>query len=220
MNIGIEGNIGSCKSSLFKFIFNNYENIIKGPNSKDYSKNFIKNPKAWAFPMCINFLLSRRKKTSILGNIVTKRTHLTTNCYINACMNCEYLDEDLCQILRRELKVLSFPKYDYIIYIQSDPNECFERIIESGISNIDFSFLCKLHNYYEEYFKNYNKKGLIILNAEDLVDIESSEIKKEKLNEILLKKIPSLEKKTNELNEWTTVVSRRKRVRDSQKKEF
>jgi len=208
MNIAVEGNLGCKKKILIKFMCKKFKNI-ECLQHKDISMtSFLRNPHKWAFPMGVNFLLDRQKKENLNVNVISNKSDLTLIPFINSCLENEYINKTLFQILQNLKETLSFPKYDYIIYVKSDPDECYRNLIERGISGIDYSYLQSLHFEYENLFKQLD--NVIMVNSKHLTDIFDNELRKDEMFNYLNIKIPFL-KKNDETIEWTLVRRKNKK---------
>jgi deoxyadenosine/deoxycytidine kinase len=183
--VSIEGNIGSGKSTLLHHIqATKMENIsdkniilLKEPidewekimdeNGNTILKLFYENPAEYAFSFQMMAYISRLtnlKKIMEENNnsiIVTERS-LFTDRYVFAQM----LYDD------KKIRPIDFTIYlnwfdsfikEYpvhkVIYINSSPNICAERILtrsRNGETNISFDYLQNCHKYHENMMKYYN----------------------------------------------------------------
>jgi len=114
------------------------------------------------------------------------------------------------QTLKKSFK---FPKVDKIIYLNSDVNQCYERLLEH-IPNVNFDFIQQLNQKYIEWLTHQEKENVILLDMDKLSDIETNEKSQHKM----LKQCEFLQgyRKKYKHDEWTTVMKKSKKKRKKQ----
>lgn len=237
MNIAIEGNIGSNKKGLIEFIKENFENIevtpafgddapqrVALPLKESYApppgspfrfEKFVADPNKWAFEMGVDFLLHAGSTYAAGPQIVNvfNRTHLTFDAYVEACVGMDYISAESGTILKRLKNTLQFPTYDHVIYVRSNPNDCYENAIERGNTGIDYMYIQKLHEEYEKLFGNPQPaKPLISIDSGRIDNLNRNELSREYLTEFIVNKLGLSPKiVVDDYDEWTLVKRKKHR---------
>ena len=175
----IEGNIGSGKSSLIDFLKNtepefnfyyleepvNVWNEIKDSTGVTILEKYYKDPKKYAFSFqmmaYITRLSSIKKKIGELppNSILFTERSVFTDREIFAKMlydsgNIEEIEYSIYLRWFDEFKTINL---DGIIYIQTNPELCHQRIDKrnrKGEESIPLSYLTECHNYHESWINN------------------------------------------------------------------
>jgi deoxyadenosine/deoxycytidine kinase len=190
--ISIEGNIGSGKSTILKYLkeslkdkTGNTGNIIflqepvdewsqiKDKNNVTILEKFYSNQEKYSFAFQMMAYISRLSllKNAIEKNpnaiIITERC-LNTDRYVFAKM---LYDSGMIEDVEYQIYLNWFDHFLYmqtsqkVIYLQTDPNICYYRINKrdrEGESNISLEYLQKCHKYHEEMIGATNDQYLII----------------------------------------------------------
>ena len=190
--ISIEGNIGSGKSTILKYLKESLKdktgdtrNIIflqepvdewsqiKDKNNVSILEKFYNNQAKYSFAFQMMAYISRLSllKNAIEKNpnaiIITERC-LNTDRYVFAKM---LYDSGMIEDVEYQIYLNWFDHFLYmqklqkVIYLQTDPNVCFYRINKrdrEGESNISLEYLQKCHKYHEEMIGATNDQYLII----------------------------------------------------------
>jgi deoxyadenosine/deoxycytidine kinase len=190
--ICIEGNIGVGKTTILNKLKELNINYIipesvdiwqnyKDDNNKDIFTLYYNNPEKYAY-LFQNFVLNsfienfleynKKYKNSIL--IFERSFYSIRNVFIETL----YLEKNLTKLEYKifnktfELITNLLNNYDIqIIYLQTDPLICMDRIINrkrTGEENITLKYLEKLHKFYEEWLLNNPKVIIIDGNKENL----------------------------------------------------
>ena len=175
LNITIEGNIGVGKTTLLKKLENNYNVIFEDVDTwknegwiEKYYKNTSKYAMGFQMRVLYSHLQSEHKFKEI--NIIERSCNTLCNIFGKLLLDDNTLDQiefDLC-------KKFSFDyswDINHIIYLQSSPEVCFERISNrnrKGEENIPFDYIKRLHNEHENTYKN--TKNVYIINANNDID--------------------------------------------------
>ena len=193
MIITIEGNIGSGKSTVLEHL-KSQEKICKEDldNWGTWIEDFYSNPQKNSFGFQMRVLLSQSYIKNKEHEIVFhERSPLTCNCVFgNILLN----EKKHLSLSEHSLCVEFAQKYcwepNYIIYIQTDPQICQNRILKRNRSgeNIDISYLNLVHKYHENMYNRENKKIYIINGNKspekifENIDAIIKEIKKKNIN--------------------------------------
>ena len=214
--ISIEGNIGSGIDNFCLFfkqnkILANYStSLSEEERDENLTNSLMKEPTKNAFSFLIRSFLNRLQKKTICS----KRSIISDFYRLEAFFELEYInlnEYNICKDLYNSLKQ-NFPKEEetMFIYLKSNENLCYERLIEQGVKYLYFNYISTLNKYYEnlcnlenvlvidyDKYNEFNQRSLIVF-------IES-------FYEHLNKK--KSDSKNKNKNEWTVVSSKRNRNR-------
>lgn len=174
--ISMEGNIGSGKSTLLEKLqdhFKNYPRIIflKEPvdewesitdeNGTSMLKLFYQDQKQHSFSFQMMALITRMKllKEAIKNNpdsmIITERSLYTDKMvFAKMLYDSKNIEIQNYKIYLNLFEMFAFDyKIDKIIYVNTSPEICYERIAKrsrDGESNISLEYLTKCHEYHNK----------------------------------------------------------------------
>jgi deoxyadenosine/deoxycytidine kinase len=171
--IGISGNIGAGKTTLCgnlsKLGFTIYGEPVK---DNPFLDKFYKDPKQYAFIMQIFMLTKRYESTKQIIKNKTKgiqdRTIYEDKIFVSVLCDNGMMDEDQKKTYE-DLVTLMFENIvmpDFLIYLDTEPQDCLERIKRRGRKceeSIELTYLQKLHDYYERFIKDISKKIPVFL---------------------------------------------------------
>ena len=190
MLLSIEGNIGSGKSKLLellKHLYKDNENVIfidepvsewetVKANDQNIIELFYQNKERYSFPFQILAYITRlRKLLDALENnpdktIICERS-IYTDKYVFAKMlyQQDYINEIEWQSYNYWFDTFKDKtKLDTIIYIQTDPSKCYDRIKKrnrSGESDIPLDYLEHCHNLHQKWLENNETENIINFNG-------------------------------------------------------
>lgn len=210
--ISIEGNIGSGKTTLLanlKSRFSNDEHIlflkepvdewekIKDENGNTMLKKFYSDQEKYSFAFQMMAYISRLK---ILRDIVkqfensnkeiiifTERS-LYTDKHVFAKM---LYDQGKIEYVCYQIYLNWFEEFakdypiDYSIYVETQPNICYERIHKrsrEGEELIPLSYLKECHNYHDEFLNKMNVNKLVLNGNIDI--FENKDVLEQWINNI------------------------------------
>jgi deoxyadenosine/deoxycytidine kinase len=200
MIITVEGNIGSGKSTLLKNLENiNHDNLVFVPepvsewlNIKSGDKNalelFYENQKENSFWFQVLAYITRlRNLLTIIENnpnkIIICERSIYTDKYVFAKML--YESGNISEI---EWKTYSYwfdtfkdkTKLDLILYVNTDPEECYNRIIKRSrpeeVDKISKEYLTNCHNKHLEWFTETDAK-IININGHETIENVMNNVK-------------------------------------------
>ena len=189
--ISLEGNIGSGKSTLIDYLHSHYTNNnkivflqepvedweqIQDKNGINMIEKFYKNQKKYSFSFQIMAFISRLallKKTieEFPSAIIITERSLNTDRHVFAQM---LYDEDMLEEVEFQIYLKWFDsfiaecKLDKIIYINSSPSVCFERVIyreRAGENTISLEYLTKCNSYHDKMIEQFDQTMVLILNG-------------------------------------------------------
>lgn len=175
----VEGNIGAGKSTLLGLLEKSFQNIYVIYEPVDKWKNiggtnllndFYTSPERWGFTFELYSMFSKIKilRDAMLSDaeiIIMERSILSDHVFQNVSYNLEKIDLKELAILE-EIRAFFFqdmPKIDGIIYLNTKPVECLQRIKRrkrNEEQNIDINYLIQLEKEFQ--YVCYNKKHCII----------------------------------------------------------
>lgn len=175
----IEGNIGAGKSTLLNLLEKSFQNVYVIYEPVDKWKNigganllgdFYSTPERWGFTFELYSMFSKIKilRDAMLSDaeiIIMERSILSDHVFQNVSYNLEKIDLKELAILE-EIRAFFFqdmPKIDGIIYLNTNPAECLQRIKRrkrNEEQNIDINYLIQLEKEFQ--YVCYNKKHCII----------------------------------------------------------
>lgn len=199
--VSIEGNIGSGKSTLLENLRKQYANCkhiiflsepvddwekIKDNEGNTMLKKFYANQEKYSFTFQIMAYISRLKilrqtvKDIINNNeyqyiIITERSLYTDKHVFAKMLYDQGKIEDVCyQIYLNMFEefVNDFP-ISYIVYVNTNPDKCYERIhkrARDGEEVIPLTYLTDCHNYHEEFLEGIQSIKLILNGNVDIYE--------------------------------------------------
>ena len=148
--IAIEGPIGAGKTTLAKLLSDSfgYDTFLEKPSENPFLPDFYINPSQAALATQLFFLFQRVKQMQELK--------LYEQIY-------EYLSLDL-------------PTPDLVVYLQAETKTLYERVMHRGIEmekSISYDYLELLNETYKEFFFEYDRSPVLIVNS-DYLELQSS----------------------------------------------
>lgn len=175
----VEGNIGAGKSTLLSLLEKSFQNIyvIYEPVDKwtniagsNLLGDFYSTPQRWGFTFELYSMFSKIKllRDAMLSDaeiIIMERSILSDHVFQNLSYNLEKIDLKELAMLEeiRAFFYQDIPKIDGIIYINTKPVECLQRIKKrkrNEEQNIDVNYLIQLEK--ELLYVCYNRKHCVI----------------------------------------------------------
>ena len=175
--IAVEGPIGVGKTTLTELLAESfgYQTFLERPSENPFLGDFYRNPSQSALATQLFFLFQRVKQVQDL-----KQGDIFSPIHVSDFL----LDKDKLfakvTLSEHELSLynqiydylsLDLPSPDLVIYLQAETKTLFERVIQRGIGiekNISFEYLDLLNESYKEFFLNYDRSPVLIVNSEFL----------------------------------------------------
>ncbi|MCG8604066.1 deoxynucleoside kinase [bacterium] len=192
--IAVEGVIGVGKTSLAHKLsehFNGKE-LLERFDENPFLKDFYDNPRQFAFPTQLFFLLSRyRQQQEIpqreLFHDLLVSDYIFAKDRIFASLNLEdrelFLYDKVASFLERDV-----PKPDLVIYLQSSTSRLLRNIQHRNRDfekNITEGYIRALNEAYNTFFFNYEKGPVLIVNSTDIDFVNNEEDFKDLTDQIL-----------------------------------
>lgn len=201
MNVLVEGNIGSGKSTFLKFFAEDddicviTEPIYKWQNLRGLNilEQMYKDPNKWAFPfqsyVTLTMLQAHLIETNRHIKIMERSLLSARNVFIKALNKNGVLTTGMYFVLEEWFEFIEANiniQVDLIIYLRCSPKTSFERLKKRGRSeeeSIDFTYVKQIHDLHEQWLtgKNSSLPVLIVdgeLQQEQILQ-ECNNIKKE-----------------------------------------
>lgn len=190
----IEGNIGSGKTSLAKYIAEhfNFSLILEEFAENTFLPQFYENPSLFAFPLEMSFMAARFtqlkeffKKNTLPFPVVSDYMFAKTLLFAKSNLRREefILFEQFFNLLKPTI-----PPPALIVYLHKEAATLKNNINKRGRSfeqQIEHSYLEKLNKAYQSYLNKNNKKLKILFIDTDALDF----VNNKKHMQIILKKI-------------------------------
>ena len=180
--IAVEGPIGAGKTTLTKLLANSfgYDTFLEQPSENPFLPDFYVNPSQAALGTQLFFLFQRVKQIQELkqedifsSNKVSDFLLDKDKLFAKATLSAEELKlyEQIYNYLSLDL-----PTPDLVIYLQAETKTLYERVMHRGIEmekTISFDYLDLLNETYKEFFFDYERSPVLIVNS-DYLDLQAN----------------------------------------------
>lgn len=180
--IAVEGPIGAGKTTLTKLLANSfgYDTFLEQPSENPFLPDFYVNPSQAALGTQLFFLFQRVKQIQELkqedifsSNKVSDFLLDKDKLFAKATLSAEELKlyEQIYDYLSIDL-----PTPDLVIYLQAETKTLYERVMHRGIEmekTISFDYLDLLNETYKEFFFDYERSPVLIVNS-DYLDLQAN----------------------------------------------
>ena len=175
--IAVEGPIGAGKTTLTNLIADSfgYDTFLEEPSENPFLPDFYINPSQAALATQLFFLFQRVKQIQEL-----KQEDIFTQNRVSDFL----LDKDRlfakATLSAEELKLyeqiytylaIDLPTPDLVIYLQAETKTLYERVMHRGIEmekTISFEYLELLNETYKEFFFEFDRSPVLIVNSDYL----------------------------------------------------
>lgn len=180
--IAVEGPIGVGKTTLAQLLADSfgYETFLEKPAENPFLADFYKNPSKNALATQLFFLFQRVKQIQELKQDdiffpVRISDFLLDKDQLFAKATLSDQELDLYKQIYNYLS-LDLPTPDLVIYLQAESKTLFERVLLRGIDmekNITLKYLDILNESYKEFFLQYDRSPVLVVNS-DLLDLANN----------------------------------------------
>lgn len=241
--ISVEGNIGSGIDTVYPLLKQYKDKLrdksldltmkIKLTEDVDeyLTSTVLKDPNKNAFPFLIRSFLNRYNGSGNgSGNDnninndkdnISKRSFLSDMCRLETFLELNYIstnEYNICKDLYHTMED-KFPKFEetMFIYLKSNENSCYERLIEQGTKHLDFNYITILNKHFDDYFLG-SKKNVLVLDYDKYQFNTSSLLSSIQTfyHELSVPKKSTKPPTQDNHSEWT-VVSRTKKKKNKKK---
>lgn len=181
--IAVEGPIGAGKTTLTKLLADslNYETFLEKPSENPFLPDFYINPSQAALATQLFFLFQRVKQIQelkqgdiFLSNRVSDYLLDKDKLFAKATLSSEEL-----KLYEQIYRYLAFdlPTPDLVIYLQAETKTLYDRVMHRGIEmekTISFEYLDLLNETYKEFFFDYERSPVLIVNS-DYLDLQTNQ---------------------------------------------
>jgi len=170
MNIFIDGNIASGKSTLLNLIkpyFENFEFVqepinewleIKNNNQNNILELFYSYKYKYAFSFQILTMITRLKLIQNQNQIIERSPSCDKNCFVQNCYNNGFIDDVEFKIYNQFYNYVNNKKQNNkFIYLKTSPNICLSRLLKRNRAEeyhkIDINYLNDINDLHDDFFK-------------------------------------------------------------------
>jgi len=188
--ISTAGNIGAGKTTLAKWLGNNFnlELNTEVVNDNRYLSDYYSDFNSYAFRLAIHFLSLRasqllKASASLNGSVIDRSIYEDPEIFVRKFNDEKIIEKrdydtyfDLWNLIHPHL-----PKLDILIYLYCPVDVLLKRIKKRGRSyeqSISVDFLNTLQNYYNEWINKFNLCKIIKVDSANLSYTGGEEIEK------------------------------------------
>ena len=179
--IAVEGPIGVGKTTLAKLLADSfgYETFLEKPFENPFLADFYINPSQGALATQLFFLFQRVKQIQEIKQ---------NDIFFPIRVSDFLLDKDQlfakATLSKPELSLykqiydylsLDLPSPDIVIYLQAETKTLLQRVVQRGINiekNISYDYLDLLNESYKEFFLDFERCPVLVVNSEFLNLVE------------------------------------------------
>jgi deoxyadenosine/deoxycytidine kinase len=179
--ITIDGNIGSCKTSLLNFFHKTFKIAIDlepVESWHEYLNNMYTNEKDNTYNFQIKVWMDRcwiQEKSNVLV-LMERSPYFIQNVFIEKAYEDQTIDKDQYEILQSlHKKTNNLWRPDLYIYLCSEPEMCMQRIVRRGRQsekNIKLEYIQRIHDMHQEKLADAIRLNMNVL----VIDIENKSI--------------------------------------------
>ena len=180
--IAVEGPIGAGKTTLTNLLADSfgYETFLEKPSENPFLPDFYVNPSQAALATQLFFLFQRVKQIQELkqGDIFSSNRVSDFLLDKDRLFARATLSKEELKLYEQIYAYLSFdlPTPDLVVYLQAETKTLYERVMHRGIEmekNISYEYLELLNETYKEFFFEYDRSPVLIVNS-DYLELQSN----------------------------------------------
>jgi len=187
MNIFIDGNIASGKSTLLNLIkpyFENKNEIVQKPiNEWLEIKNiinqnilelFYRYPNKYSFSFQILTMITRLETINNQNQILERSPECDKNVFVKNCYNQGFINDVEYDIYQRFYNFVNKKRNNKYIYLKTSPRTCLKRVLKRDrneeVYKVNLDYLTEIEYLHDEFFKN--TEHLVLDGNEDFENNE------------------------------------------------
>lgn len=176
--ITIDGNIGSCKTSILNYFHKNYKTAIDiepVDSWNEYLKNMYDNKEKSTYNFQIKVWIDRcwiQEKSNVIV-LMERSPYFIKNIFVEKAYEDSTITLEEYNNIHKLYKTTDnlWQPYAYI-YLRSDPELCFNRIKKRGREseqNITLEHIKRIHELHEDKYKKAleSNKNIIVVDIEN-----------------------------------------------------
>ncbi|MFO8099217.1 MAG: deoxynucleoside kinase [Salinibacter sp.] len=182
--LAIEGAIGAGTTTLATLLADHWSTglVLEEFEENPFLERFYENRDRWAFQTQLAFLASRFRQQKKLAERDLFQ-NLTVSDYVfdkDRIFARQTLSGDELQLYESLFRLMepTVPTPDLVVYLQSSPERLMENIAKRDRPyerNMDPDYIAQLHAAYNQYFRQYDRTPLLVINAAELDFVASPE---------------------------------------------
>lgn len=179
--VAIEGAIGAGTTTLAKLLSEHWETglVLEEFEENPFLERFYEDRERWAFQTQLAFLASRFRQQKELAERDLFQ-HLTISDYVfdkDRVFARQTLSGDELQLYESLFQLMepTVPTPDLVVYLQSSPERLMENIAKRDRPyerDMDPDYISQLHAAYNQYFRQYSRTPLLVVNAAEMDFVE------------------------------------------------
>ena len=175
--ITLDGNIGSCKTSILNYFHKNYKTAIDVEpidSWTEYLKNMYDTNKS-TYNFQIKVWIDRcwiQEKSNVIV-LMERSPYFIKNVFVEKALEDTTISKEEYNNIHKLHKTTDeLWQPNAYIYLRSDPEMCYNRIKKRGREsekNIKLEYIKRIHELHEEKYKDAfeNNKNIIVIDAEN-----------------------------------------------------
>jgi deoxyadenosine/deoxycytidine kinase len=179
--IAIEGAIGAGTTTLAQMLAKQWTTdlVLEQFEDNPFLERFYQDRDRWAFQTQLAFLASRFRQQKELAErdlfhdlVISDYTFDKDRIFARQTLSGD--ERQLYESLFRLMEP-TVPTPDLVVYLQSSPERLMANIAERDRAyerNMDPDYIAGLHEAYKQYFRQYNRTPLLVVNAAEIDFVE------------------------------------------------
>jgi deoxyadenosine/deoxycytidine kinase len=180
--LAIEGAIGAGTTTLARLLAEHWTTdlVLEQFEDNPFLERFYQDRERWAFQTQLAFLASRFRQQKDLAErdlfhylVVSDYTFDTDRIFARQTLVADELQ--LYESLFRHMEP-TVPTPDLVVYLQSSPERLMANIAKRDRPyerDMDPDYIAGLHEAYNQYFRQYDRTSLLVVNAAEIDFVEN-----------------------------------------------
>ncbi len=182
--LAIEGAIGAGTTTLARLLSDHWASglVLEEFEENPFLERFYDDQDRWAFQTQLAFLASRFRQQKALSERDLFQ-NLTVSDYVfdkDRIFARQTLAGDELQLYESLFRLMepTVPTPDLVVYLRSSPDRLMENIAKRDRPyerDMDPDYIARLHAAYNQYFRQYDRTPLLVVNAAEMDFVERPE---------------------------------------------